>query len=153
MAKNWKVSEALAAIKKGEVEAIVDIGKRFPLFLMNTQTFEGLYNLLNALPDYVTVRKLEAILRNGVEENEEDVNVEVEVTPKKVKAEKQEKAEVTKKPVKKAVEEVENEDDEEEEVEVKAKKPAKAKTEKQEKPAKKVEVKNEEEEEDDDWDI
>ena len=32
MAKNWKVGEAVRAIKSGNKEDILDIGRRFPLF-------------------------------------------------------------------------------------------------------------------------
>ena len=137
MAKNWKVGEAINAVRNGDKEAILDIGRRFPLFVSNCLTEAGLIKLLEALPDYITVRKIEAVLKNDNDTSDD----EKEVKSKKVKVENDaEEADV----------EDEVDDEEEEEVE----KPAK-KAKKEKKDKKKVVKKQviEDDDDDDDWDI
>ena len=87
MAKNWKVGEAVEAIKAGNKADILDIGRRFPLFLsLAVQVNEAGVELLNCLPDYVTARKIESGLKGEVTETEDNEEVaeveEVEEAPK-----------------------------------------------------------------------
>lgn len=102
MAKNWKVAEAVNAIRNGDKDAIADIGRRFPLFAVNAATVnDGAMGLIEAIPEFITVRKMESVLKKGVDdsevESEEDEIDEVEeeeeeeVKPKKKKAKKAEK--------------------------------------------------------------
>lgn len=87
MAKTWSVSEAVKAINAGDKEAIADIGKRFPQFAVAAAKVgdnEGAMTILGALPEHVTARKVEAILKDGVDEDtdaetsEDDEEVEEE---------------------------------------------------------------------------
>lgn len=72
--KNWTVREAVQVIREGkDQEAIKEIAKHFPLFAMivAAEDFEG---LANAMPDKITVRKIENELNSGgaVEDDAED---------------------------------------------------------------------------------
>ena len=72
--KNWTVREAVQVIREGkDQEAIKEIAKHFPLFAMivAAKDFEG---LANAMPDKITVRKIENELNSGgaVEDDAED---------------------------------------------------------------------------------
>ena len=122
MAKNWTVAEAYEALRNGDKEARIDIGRRFPLFATATED-----EIISALPSYLTARKLEALLKEDAGVSEDDVEeveeVEEAKPAKKAKAKKvveddedEEEDEVPKKPVKKAkakkaVVEVEDEDE------------------------------------------
>lgn len=99
MAKNWTVAEAVAVIREGKnKEDISDIAKRFPLFAVNAAAnVEGLVNLLSAMPEYLTARKIETVLKDGVqpasaEDTDEDTEEEEVVEEKPAKAAKKEKA-------------------------------------------------------------
>lgn len=92
MAQNWNVKQALAAINKGNKEAITDIGRRFPLtsnILARIGEDKAAGELINALPDHITVRKIESILKDGVQvddsDNDVDVDDEIEVEEKSAK--------------------------------------------------------------------
>lgn len=88
MAKNWKVGEAVRAIQAGNKEDILDIGRRFPLFLnLASQVNEAGAKLLDCVPDYCTARKIEATLKGEVEStsNEEVEDAEEKETPKEAK--------------------------------------------------------------------
>lgn len=94
MAQNWNVKQALAAINKGNKEAITDIGRRFPLtsnILARIGEDKAAGELINALPDYITVRKIESILKDGVQvddsDNDVDVDDEIEADEKPAKKE------------------------------------------------------------------
>ncbi len=79
MAQNWNVKQALAAINKGNKEAITDIGRRFPLtsnILARIGEDKAAGELINALPDHITVRKIESILKDGVQVDDSDNDVE-----------------------------------------------------------------------------
>ena len=77
--KNWTVKEAVKVINEGkDQEAIKEIVKHFPLFavIVAGKDFEG---LASAMPDHVTVRKIENELNAGgtdtdVEENTDGVD-------------------------------------------------------------------------------
>lgn len=112
MATNWTLSQALAKITEGtDKAAIQDIGRRFPLTavaLAEIGKNAGAAKVIGALPSHITARKIESVLKDGVEQDS-DVDVEdaedEEETPKKE----------TKKPSKKAVKEKAEEDAEDEE--------------------------------------
>lgn len=84
MAKNWTVAEAAKEIIKGSKEAIVDIGRRFPLATVAiTKAGSNALDVLNAF-NFVTVRKLESILKDGIEVSEsEDEEAEEPVKEEK----------------------------------------------------------------------
>lgn len=121
MAKNWKVAEAVNAIRNGDKDAIADIGRRFPLFAVNAATVnDGAMGLIEAIPEFITVRKMESVLKKGVDdsevESEEDEidEEEEEVKPKKEKKEKKvakKKAKKAEKPSKKKKVDDDDEDD------------------------------------------
>lgn len=84
MAKNWKFGEAVRAIKTGNKEEIMDIGRRFPLFLnLATQVNEAAVELIDCVPDYCTARKIESVLKGEIQEAESTEEEEVvEEAPK-----------------------------------------------------------------------
>ena len=121
MATNWTMAQATKEILAGNKEAILDIGKRFPLTATAIAAMgknEGALTIISALPEHITARKIESVLKYGVVESAEDDVEETEVAEekpvKKAPAKKEKAAE--KKPAKK-VKEVEEEDDEETEEE------------------------------------
>lgn len=83
MATNWNMKEATKAILSGDKEAMVDIGRRFPLAAIAIAQMgnnPGALTIINALPDHISVRKIESVLKDGVQESSDD-DVE-EVMPK-----------------------------------------------------------------------
>jgi hypothetical protein len=62
MATNWKMNEIIDVVKAGKKEDIQDLGRRFPITTMAIAAgdFE---KILGALPDHITVRKIEAVLK------------------------------------------------------------------------------------------
>lgn len=95
MAKNWKVGEAVRAIQAGNTADILDLGRRFPLFtVLAAQTNEAGAKLLDCIPDYVSARKIESVLKGDAQETEADTDAEEEAveteeeTPKKAPAKK-----------------------------------------------------------------
>ena len=122
MAKTWTIREAYEAIKAGDKDAIADFGKRFPLVttaLAQAGSNAGLDAFMNALPDRVTTRTVEMVLKEGVQPVDEDAEVEEVAEEKPVKGNK--KSAKTEKPVAKKgkakKEEVIEDDDEDEEIE------------------------------------
>lgn len=92
MAKNWKVGEAVRAIMAGNKEDILDIGRRFPLFLnLASQTNEAGAKILDCVPDYVTARKIEAVLKGDAttDEGGEDTGDVGEEKTKKAESKKE----------------------------------------------------------------
>lgn len=150
MAKNWNVREfAEALCTGGDVKrnAIFDAGKRFPLTanlvsaIMATNGAEGFKEFLAACPDWMTMRKIESVLKDGVNVSaEEESEVVEEEAPKAEKKPRGRKAK------KEAVEEETVEEEKPAKKEKKAKAPKKAKKEKVEEP-------EEEEDEGDEWEI
>lgn len=102
MAVNWTMAAALKAVKENKKEAIVDLGRRFPLTLkalIECGDNSGAATIIGALPDHITVRKIESVLKDGVqEETDED---DVEDTEQEEKSAKKEKAAKEKKQAKK----------------------------------------------------
>lgn len=117
MAKTWTIREAYEAIKAGDKDAIADFGKRFPLVttaLAQAGHNEGLDAFMNALPDRVTTRTVEMVLKEGVQPVDEDeVEEEAPVKDNK-KSDKKSKAEKPAKKGKKADPEPEEDEDDEE---------------------------------------
>lgn len=77
--KNWTVKEAVAVINAGkDKEAIKEIVKHFPLFavIAAAKDFNG---LADAMPESLTVRKVETVLNSGAtsastDETDEDID-------------------------------------------------------------------------------
>lgn len=119
MAKNWKVGEAVRAIKSGNKEDILDIGRRFPLFAnLAAQVNEAGVTLLDCVPEYCSARKIESVLKDGVQESEDEGTEEEakeEAKPVKKAADKDKKA-----PAKKAAKKAEKEEDDEDSLESKS---------------------------------
>ena len=99
MATNWTLSQALAKITEGtDKAAIQDIGRRFPLTavaLAEIGKNAGADKIIGALPSHITARKIESVLKDGVEQ---DSDADVEDTEDEEEAPKKE----AKKPAKKA---------------------------------------------------
>ena len=89
MAKNWSMKDAIAAVQSGNKEDIMDIGRRFPLTLCALSAVGdnvGAKTIIEAIPEYITVRKIEAILKDGVNESsDEDDDI---IEPKEMKVAK-----------------------------------------------------------------
>lgn len=161
MAKNWTIGEAFKAVMEGDKEGILDVGKRFPLScVMLAKVNAEAAVIFDALPENMTVRKLESVLKGDVEvSDEDDANEDAPVVEKKEKKEKAEKKSGKRgRPAKKVVEpdddddeDFDEEDDDEEEVVVKPKKKEKEK--KNKKPAKKPVVEDDDDDDDDDFDF
>lgn len=122
MAKNWSLKEAANEILAGNKEAIVDVGRRFPLTANAIAAMgknDGALIIIGALPDHISARKIESVLKDGVQEidDEAEEEVAVEKPAKKEKAAKPvkedkkpvDKKKTTKKP---AMNEPEDDDDE-----------------------------------------
>lgn len=91
MAKNWTAAEAAKVIVEGtNIEAIADIGRRFPVISNKlARCNSAVVEVMATLPEYITIRKLEAAFKNS-SDDEEEIEVEIEA-PKKKKAKKEEK--------------------------------------------------------------
>ena len=159
MAKNWTIGEAFKAVLEGDKEGILDVGKRFPLScVMLAKVNAEAAVIFDALPENMTVRKLESVLKGDIEvSDEDDANEDAPAVEKREKKEKVEKK-VGKRgrPAKKVVEpddddedfdDEDEEDEDEEEVVVKPKKKEKEK--KNKKPAKKPVVEDDDDDDDD----
>lgn len=112
MATNWTLSQALAKITEGtDKAAIQDIGRRFPLTAVALAEIGhnvGAAKIIGALPSHITARKIESVLKDGVEQ---DADADVEDTEDEEEAPKNE----VKKPAKKAAKAKTEEDAEDEE--------------------------------------
>lgn len=99
MATNWTLSQALVKITEGtDKAAIQDIGRRFPLTavaLAEIGQNAGAVKIIGAVPSYITARKIESVLKDGVEQ---DPDVDTEDTEDEEETPKKE----NKKPAKKA---------------------------------------------------
>lgn len=153
MAKNWNVREFAEAYSLGgdaRKEAIFDAGRRFPLTsnlvssIMATGGAEYFKEFLAACPDWMTMRKIEGVLKDGI-------NVSEETEPETVTSEETEAPKTEKKPRGKKAKAAEAEETEEEKPAKKAKKEKPAK--KAKKPAKVEEPEETEDDDDDEWEI
>ena len=164
MAKNWTLKEIVKAVVEGGdayKEMASDAGRRFPISVSmvtgiiagsNDTAKEFLVSLTESFPDYLTVRKIEKVLKTGVDDvDDSDDDEEEEKKPAKKE----------KKPAKKSKKEEDDEeeeedddedDDDEEEVKPKKSKKASKKEKKSSKKSKKVED-DEDDDDDDDWDL
>lgn len=90
MAKNWTAAEAAKVIVEGtDIEAIADIGRRFPVISNKlARCNSAVVEVMATLPEYITIRKLEAAFKNSSDDEEE---IEVETEAPKKKAKKKEK--------------------------------------------------------------
>ena len=94
MAKNWTVAEATEAILNSDKEAVLDIGKRFPLAVRAIAIAGDKAKDILAAFNFVTVRKVESVLKDGVEISEDpDEGIEDPTEEKPVKKEKETKVE------------------------------------------------------------
>lgn len=88
MAKNYTFSEAVELIAKGDMEAIQDIGRRFPILAAKVATVsalagESFVDLASYMPDYLTANKVNRGMRDALaemEEDDEEENDDVEET-------------------------------------------------------------------------
>lgn len=114
MATNWTLSQALTKITEGtDKAAIQDIGRRFPLTavaLAEIGQNVGAAKIIGAVPSHITARKIESVLKDGVDQ---DVDEEIEDDVAEEEEDKKPAKKTAKKPVKKA--EVEDSEDEDEE--------------------------------------
>lgn len=107
MAKNYTFSEAVELIAKGDMEAIQDIGRRFPILAAKVATVsalagESFVDLASYMPDYLTANKVNRGMRDALaeieesdddEEDNDDVE-ETKTTKSKAKAKVEEAEEV-----------------------------------------------------------
>lgn len=114
MATNWTLSQALTKITEGtDKAAIQDIGRRFPLTavaLAEIGQNVGAAKIIGAVPSHITARKIESVLKDGVDQ---DADEEIEDDAAEEEEDKKPAKKTAKKPVKKA--EVEDSEDEDEE--------------------------------------
>ena len=88
MAKNWTMAEAVREIKKGNKEAIMEVGKKFPL-LHNliaralSGDVEATFDLLTSFPEHITCNKINVALKGAMEDVEEAEEEVVEEQPAK----------------------------------------------------------------------
>lgn len=112
MATNWTLSQALAKITEGtDKAAIQDIGRRFPLTavaLAEIGQNVGAAKIIGAVPSHITARKIESVLKDGVDH---DADVDTEDTEDEEETPKKE----NKKPAKKAAKANAEEDADDEE--------------------------------------
>lgn len=112
MATNWTLSQALAKITEGtDKAAIQDIGRRFPLTavaLAEIGQNAGAAKIIGAVPSHITARKIESVLKDGVEQD-----FDVDVDDAEDTEDEAPKKEV-KKPAKKAAKEKTEEDTDDE---------------------------------------
>ena len=70
MATNWTLAQAKKVITEGtDIAAITDIGRRFPLTALAIAKIgdnEGATTIINALPEHITARKIESVLKDGI---------------------------------------------------------------------------------------
>lgn len=94
MAKNYTFAEAVAIINAGtDMEAIVDIGRRFPGLLhkvtkVTSKAGEDFVELMGYLPEHLTANKVNTAIKNSVGGNEEaegEDDAAEEVTKEEVK--------------------------------------------------------------------
>ena len=164
MAKNWTLKEIVKAVVEGGdayKEMASDAGRRFPISVSmvtgiiagsNDTAKDFLVSLTESFPDYLTVRKIEKVLKTGVDDTDDSDDDEKE---EKKPAKKEKKSSKESKKVEEDEEEEEDDDeddDDEEEVKPKKSKKSSKKEKKSSKKSKKVEE-DDDEDDDDDWDL
>ena len=84
MARNWKLSEVREIM--ADLAKVQDCGRRLPLAMHYIgQLNEAGMKLLETMPDYMTIRKIETSLKENVGELEDEEEEEVKAAPKKEK--------------------------------------------------------------------
>lgn len=105
MAKNYTLKEAVEVIAKGEdLEAIMDLGRRYPLLLAKVAKITALakdefIDIMSYMPEYLTANKINSAIKSTLEpkaETEESKEAEAKETTE----EKEPKAEESKEPKK-----------------------------------------------------
>lgn len=92
MARNYSMAEAVRIVREGtDKAALIDLGKKFPMVMYHLTKLDGNgMDFVSMLPAKITTRKMESILRGGVEVDDEvetEVDNEEEVTePKAAKS-------------------------------------------------------------------
>lgn len=113
MAKNWTIKEAYDCLKTGDRAGVLDFGKRFPLATMAVSRVTGADLLFSALPTHLTMRKIEMVLKDGVEVLTDDGEQDGYEPPMKPEKAKEKIAPPKGKGRPKKVEEPEEEEEEE----------------------------------------
>lgn len=99
MATNWTLAQAKKVITEGtDLAAITDIGRRFPLTALAIAKIgdnEGATTIINALPEHITARKIESVLKDGITDSgaNDDDDDDAEDTEKPAKKNAKAKAE------------------------------------------------------------
>lgn len=124
MAENYTAKQAMQILKEGtDVEAIRNIAGRFPLFaLQAVQLNEAGVAIIEAMPDWMTARKINSFLYKGGNDEVGETEDEEEEKPKKSKKSKNEDEDKKSKRGHKAKKEEPEDDDEDDEDEKPAKK-------------------------------
>ena len=83
MAKNYTPKELFDVIVDGtDIDALTDIGRRYPLLSVKlaklVNVSDQVAEILSALPEYLSARKLEKTIRGGASETTDEAEVEVE---------------------------------------------------------------------------
>lgn len=93
MAKNYTPKELFNVIVDGtDIEALTDIGRRYPLLTVKLAKLApvagDVAEILSALPDYLSARKLEKTIRGGAPEAADEAEVEADTEDEAVEEEK-----------------------------------------------------------------
>ena len=122
MATNWTLAQAKKVITEGtDLAAITDIGRRFPLTALAIAKIgdnEGATTIINALPEHITARKIESVLKDGIADscaNDDDDDDDAEDAEHDEKPAKKTGKAAAKKSKTKTEPEPEDEDDDEDE--------------------------------------
>ena len=88
MAVNYSGYDAIKTIKDGkDVEAIIDIAKRYPMLAVLANSIdESAMKMFEAFPEYITARKINSALSEGVRKSKEadtDTDEDEDEAPKK----------------------------------------------------------------------
>lgn len=93
MAKNYTPKELFNVIVDGtDIEALTDIGRRYPLLTVKLAKLApvagDVAEILSALPDYLSARKLEKTIRGGAPEAADEADAETDTDNEAVEEEK-----------------------------------------------------------------
>lgn len=93
MAKNYTPKELFNVIVDGtDIEALTDIGRRYPLLTVKLAKLApvagDVAEILSALPDYLSARKLEKTIRGGAPEAADEAEAETDTEDEAVEEEK-----------------------------------------------------------------
>ena len=93
MAKNYTPKELFNVIVDGtDIEALTDIGRRYPLLTVKLAKLApvagDVAEILSALPEYLSARKLEKTIRGGAPEATDEAEAEADTEDEAVEEEK-----------------------------------------------------------------